>query len=73
MSRKVGAVSFASILLTALPASAQTPNVPDCSQKFLALWLWSRDEAIKQLPKRPCRLYGETGQYICDKGGCRRS
>lgn len=54
------------------PAVAQVRNVPDCSQKFLAMWLWNREEALKQMPKQPCRLYGETGQYICDRDGCRR-
>lgn len=58
-------------LIAVLPASAASRARPaDCPQKFLALWLWNRDEAMAHMPKRPCLLQGEHDQYVCDPNGC---
>ena len=65
------AIALTLALMAALPATAATHARPaDCTQKFLALWLWDRDTALANMPKRPCILYGEHDQYVCDRNGC---
>lgn len=53
--------------------SSSTPKsrFPDCSQKFLAAWLWDRETALTHLPSKACILYGENSRYVCDRSGCR--
>lgn len=66
---------FCLLALTLAPGAALARGgdaVPDCSQKFLAQWLWKRTQAFANMPKKPCRLYGKSGQYICDRNGCVR-
>ena len=64
-----------SCVLALIPLALATTGMagqapPDCSQKFLATWLWNRPAALAMLPKRPCLLHGEHDQYICDRSGC---
>ena len=66
MRRTVIVIAFVGL---ASGASAK-PTLPDCSQKFLATWLWNRQAAMAALPAKPCLTYGETQQYVCDRKGC---
>ena len=71
--RLIRTVIILAAVLAPLTAMATERKLPaPCSQKFLATWLWNRDEAMKNLPKKACLMYGETGQYVCDKKGCVR-
>ena len=73
MNRWIATANALMLLLATLPASADGASglaLRDCSQKFLANWLWNRQAALAMLPKQPCILYGEHGQYVCDQNGC---
>lgn len=71
MHRLVAAALVFAVLVP-LSALAQDQAVPDCSKKFVSMWSENRDEAFHHLPKRTCRMYGETGQYLCNRRGCQR-
>ena len=63
-------VALTIALVVAASTASAKPAPPDCSQKFLATWLWNRQAALAAMPTKPCLLYGETGQYVCDRKGC---
>lgn len=61
-------ISVAAAADSAAPGTPQRPT--DCPQKFLAQWLWNRQAALADMPKRPCLLHGEHDMYVCDQAGC---
>lgn len=71
MKYRIAKTTALILLIAALPANADAEQIlRDCSQKFLATWLWNRQAALAMPPKHPCVLYGEHDQYICDQKGC---
>ena len=71
MKSRLAKGAFVALLIAVpLAPGLAGPTPKDCSQKFLANWLWNRQAAMAMLPKQPCLLYGEHDQYICDQNGC---